>query len=842
VKGPARYVTSGAAPSAGLACVPRLGGRLAGVVLVGQALVGCGGAIPAGRYGIADVDVRGLQTLDDAALEACLGTRRIPTFGLDVGATSGPDCNVAPFDGRRLRLDLWQWPWTQWPLFDESVFERDEQRVTRWLRARGHFEGRILSASVDPPEARTSALETIDHEPCANDEHGCQVRLRIDVEEGPPVLVARVEIHGDEEISEELHDALRAAIQFRRGARLDEADFDGARRAMVRRLADESYVDATVEGQVKIDVARHEAFVAFDIVTGPPAVLGRICVFGSGSLPPTPVLAATYLEPGSEFSLSRLEEGQRAIYALGTFASVEIRHRVEGAEAPPADTREEGVDPETGEVDIRARTHVPDPEPLRDPEAEAESTDEQGTVPAAVTPPEPEAPDLCREPDRPAPRGSRVVDLDVRVTPGRLERVGVGIGLQAGNTLQFTSAGASTSTGTLASNQWDVHLLFAYEHRNVFDNMLRVRFEERPRLICPNQFPGCDLSGIEQRVPVGNQISLDVRWPAFLEPRTSLVGGITHEYGPAPFLNFFRHELDGRLGLERSFFDGRLYLSGGVRGNLFFPDDDQRVRIRSLREETRALILEQSIYLDLRDQPRDPREGAYVAVGLQESGFGGVSSWDYVRLTAEARGYIPLPAGIVIALRFGIGAMFVLGSYGLDPENVYGLAGLGPFSQQLNGGGPVSNRGFPAGFMGDVERREIQTRPTPDGYDLRAPVLVSGGVRRWEASLEVRIPITPDLGIAVFADAGDVTRQLQWRFDHPQIAVGGGLRLHTFVGTIRLDVAGRPDVLQVFGQDSRLAECGNADAVNCRPVARVFDLEGWTGFPGAVHITLGEAF
>ena len=39
----------------------------------------------------------------------------------------------------------------------------------------------------------------------------------------------------------------------------------------------------------------------------------------------------------------------------------------------------------------------------RDPEAEAESTDEQGTVPAAVTPPEPEAPDLCREPDRPAP-------------------------------------------------------------------------------------------------------------------------------------------------------------------------------------------------------------------------------------------------------------------------------------------------------------------------------------------------------------------------------------------------------------------------------------------------------
>lgn len=812
---------------------------LLAVVLGAASLLGCGGAIPEARYGVAEVEVEGLSTLDDAALEACLGTQRIGRPGFDVGSSSSPTCNVAPFDGRRWRIDLWPWPWTPWPLFDESVFERDEQRVVRWLRARGHYEGRILETSVDPPEARTTAAQELDHEPCADEDHGCQVRVRIRVEEGPPVLVARVEIHGAEDVDEDLHRALRDTIPFRRGDRFDESAFDHAREAMVRQLADESFVDARVEGQVKIDVARHEAFVAFEVETGPAAVLGRICVYGNGSIPATPVLAATYLEPGTEFSLSELEEAQRAIYALGTFASVEIRHR---ADAPP-EPRQETVDPETNEVDLRAVSRVPNPEPVRDPEAEGgEEPEAAQAQETAAEPPEEEPPSLCRDPERPPPEGARVVGLDVRVTPGRLERIGVGVGLQAGNTLQFTSAGASTSTGPLASNQWDVHILFAYEHRNVFDNMLRVRFEERPRLICPNQFPGCDLSGIEQRVPVGNQISLDVRWPAFLEPRTVLVGGITHDYGPAPFLNFFRHELDGRIGLERSFFDGRLYLSGGVRGNLFFPDDDQRVRVRSLREETRALILEQSVYLDLRDQPRDPRSGAYVAVGLQESGFGGVSSWDYIRVTAEARGYIPLPLGIVLALRFGIGATFILGSYGLDPNNVYDLAGLGPFSQQLTGGGPVSNRGFPAGFMGDVERREIQTRPTPDGIELRAPVLVSGGVRRWEASLELRIPITPEIGLAAFIDAGDVTRQLFFRFDHPQIAVGGGLRLHTFIGTIRLDVAGRPSELQVFGESSLPPACANNDQVNCRPNPVVFDWFGGAGFPGAVHITLGEAF
>jgi hypothetical protein len=789
------------------------------------ALIGCGGAIPNGRYGVASVEVEGLHTLDHAALESCLGVRRIPTFGFDIGPSSTPPCNEPPFDTNRWRVDLFAWPWVPWPLFDESVFERDQQRVIRWMHARGYYEARIVDTEVTPPEALVGEAEALDHPPCADEDHGCQVRVRIQVEEGPPVLIARMELHGDDSLSEDLRHALRAEVPFRRGDHFDEAVFDASRRAMVRRLADESYVDAVVVGQVKIDVPRHEAFVAFEIETGTPAVVGRVCVYGNRSLPATPILAATYLAPGARFSLSQLEEAQRAIYALGTFSSVEIRHRTE----PDQEVRSETVDRESGEVDLSTTSTVPNPTPEQAPASER----------AEITPSEDDsAPSECREVEHAAPSGHRVVDLDIRVTPGRLERTSVGLGAQIGNSLQLTSAGASTTTGPLASNQWDVHLLFAYEHRNVFDNMLRVRLEERPRLICPNQFPGCDLTGISQRVPFGNQVSIDVRWPAFLEPRTVLIGGITHDYGPAPFYNFFRHELDGRIGLERSFLDGRVYLSGAVRGNLFFPDEDQGVRVRSQREETRALILEQNLNIDLRDNPRDPHEGVYIGIGLQEGGFGGISSWDYVRATADVRGYVPLPLGIVLAGRFAMGGMFVLGSYGLDPQNVYDLAGLGPFSNQLTGGGPVSNRGFPAGFLGDVERRDVDVRPTPDGATTRPPVLISGGVRRWEASLELRIPITPDFGLVAFADAGDVTRRLEWRFNHPQISVGGGLRLKIEgIGTVRFDVAGRPDALQVFGESTLIAPCTNDFQSQCRPVALVFD---W--FPGAVHLTFGEAF
>ena len=37
-------------------------------------------------------------------------------------------------------VELWAWPWTDWPLYDPSVFERDLARIERWYRARGYYD------------------------------------------------------------------------------------------------------------------------------------------------------------------------------------------------------------------------------------------------------------------------------------------------------------------------------------------------------------------------------------------------------------------------------------------------------------------------------------------------------------------------------------------------------------------------------------------------------------------------------------------------------------------------------------------------------------------------------
>jgi outer membrane protein assembly factor BamA len=218
-------------------------------------------------------------------------------------------------------------------------------------------------------------------------------------------------------------------------------------------------------------------------------------------------------------------------------------------------------------------------------------------------------------------------------------------------------------------------------------------------------------------------------------------------------------------------------------------------------------MFEQIARLDFRNDPVAPKRGMLLTMGVQEAGFVLPGSWNYIRLTPEARGYVPLPLGLVFATRVGLGYLHVFDSK-INSENL--LASLGPELFRFRGGGATSNRGFLPGRLGDG---------------------IAGGQRRWEASAELRVPLSTDFGVAVFLDAGDVSQSPVFRFDHPQTSTGFGFRYNTLVGPLRLDFGWRIPGLQVFGQDERPLLRDNT-VVNV----------GLFKFQGAVHITIGEAF
>ncbi|MEY4577572.1 MAG: hypothetical protein RL701_2275 [Pseudomonadota bacterium] len=399
----------------------------------------------------------------------------------------------------------------------------------------------------------------------------------------------------------------------------------------------------------------------------------------------------------------------------------------------------------------------------------------------------------------------RVVDLVATVQRGKITQLSAGVGVMSGSLQKVTS------TETVPVPQWDVHLSGVYENRSFLGGLRRLRLEERPRLIFLDQFPGVENQYTHKGSgpQPGNIVSLRFEQPATFERRTKLVAAAAWDFGPDPYMSYFRHDITVKVGLERPFWRQRVRVRAAVAHDLYDVTDSA---IPEGVSSYRLPYLEQQLEVDLRDNSLRPRHGVYFSFLIQEANkLNDYGSWNYVRVVPDLRAYVPLPLSIVLAARFALGALMV-GSTAdnLDPKSKR----LGPQPYRMRGGGPNSNRGFAAGRLGDSR---------------------DGGTRRFEGSLELRVPLGDEFGFVLFGDVGDVSdmgaqtyadgvtpKKPAFRFAHLNTAVGFGLRYFSVLGAIRLDAGWRIPSLQTLDNDEP------------RIQAKVL--------PNAVHLTIGEAF
>lgn len=415
---------------------------------------------------------------------------------------------------------------------------------------------------------------------------------------------------------------------------------------------------------------------------------------------------------------------------------------------------------------------------------------------------------------------SGVVDLVCKLSLGRLERWRFGVGMLSG-TMQRGS-----SDETFSIPEWDIHLRAAYSHEDFLGGMRKLKLEERPRLIMLDQFPAVPKVGPQ----VGNTLTANFEQPRFIEPRTVFFIDGQWDYGPAPFLAdcnvmpnpnmvappecvVFRHDLQTKLGLRRKFWGHRISVQLAVAHDLY--------EIIGQAPETvsdyRLPYLEQQVRFDVRNDAQRPSKGFYLDNTVQEAfrpaGYG---SWNYVRWLPEARAYQRLLWRIVLAERFAFGAIFIdegRSDQKLDPTSLH----VGPESYRLRGGGANSNRGFGAGELG---------------------VGKDGGTRRWEGSVELRIPLGESVGLTAFFDVGDVNDKPRVRWRRLNAATGLGLRYFTPFAPIRFDAGWRIPGLEAVGGEPPPAgppteacrECKDQKPAQLKLV------------PSAMHLTIGEAF
>jgi outer membrane protein assembly factor BamA len=166
--------------------------------------------------------------------------------------------------------------------------------------------------------------------------------------------------------------------------------------------------------------------------------------------------------------------------------------------------------------------------------------------------------------------------------------------------------------------------------------------------------------------------------------------------------------------------------------------------------------------LDRRVEPLDPRGGSFHQVSLETAArmFGG--DVEFVKGRLETRWFVdwPPPTVVAIAGRLGLAAP-------------YGSTAALPIQDRFFAGGATTVRGYRQDRLGPLD-----DRGNPTGGNATAVM-----------NLEWRFPLWRFLGGAVFVDTGTVTPEIgDLHWNAFRTGTGGGIRIKTPVGPIRVDV------------------------------------------------------
>jgi outer membrane protein assembly factor BamA len=609
------------------------------------------------------------------------------------------------------------------------------------------------------------------------------VRIEIRVAPGEAVMVGQVDLPGLANLPfEVVSEVTTARHALETGAVFDEARFDDMKAAILEALKDNGFPFAKVEVQAHVDLIKHTAEIEIALDPGPQSTYGEVKIAGLREIPEGPVRDILHIRPGQRYSHSKLTDAQHAVLNLGVFSNVEIH--------------EDLTHPETSRVPI-----------------------------------------------------------EVIVRESQLRSVRLGGGAEF-DVLRLNA-----------------HLKVGWENLNFLGGTRDLSLTETPGVdLYPTRLDGSTPLA-PTRALLENSLQLKFRQPSFIEARTTGTVDARYDVKPLlyplagldpktqPIIGF--QTISTSLGIERQF---NLRLSRKVRGHLTiapsynwqanFPFAYQGDLPGGLKQVHNAdgnsvggpvLVAFPALVttLDFRDDPVSTHSGVYVSNSLQVADkiFGG--SVSDVRVQPEIRGYVPITRkSVTLAARATVGFLFPR-DYGSTlrqgtpdptlPNVIFDQEKL--LLRAFYSGGSNSNRGYPlrgVGPYGPVgflipTGANCQVNPLP-----AACIRPLGGFTLWEASLELRFPLTGPVGMVAFADASDATRDVgRLAFNVPHLSVGPGLRYLTPVGPLRLDIGYRVPGAQALGHANLSSDEGAVEVAN---------LFGKSWLPLALNIAIGESF
>lgn len=245
---------------------------------------------------------------------------------------------------------------------------------------------------------------------------------RVIVEPGQPTLVSDIDLVLQGFVPFEQGGAPYDAAALRNrwslpvGARFRQADWEGAKRDLLREVVQSRFPRAQlVETSATVDPETRKASLRVVMDSGPEMRFGELRIRGLKRYPATVITNLNKIKPGDEYSETALQALQSRLQETGYFATVEVSADMRAVlNAEIQDIKEDNDDPDTPAAPAAAQA---------DPNAPAVP----GQAATGVKPPTP---------------GPTVLPVLVRVTENKQKNVEVGLGF-------------STDTGARAQLGYD---------------------------------------------------------------------------------------------------------------------------------------------------------------------------------------------------------------------------------------------------------------------------------------------------------------------------------------------------------------------------------------------------
>jgi outer membrane protein assembly factor BamA len=214
----------------------------------------------------------------------------------------------------------------------------------------------------------------------------------------------------------------------------------------------------------------------------------------------------------------------------------------------------------------------------------------------------------------------------------------------------------------------------------------------------------------------------------------------------------------------------------------------------------RLSTVSSALIKDTRDKPLDPHRGIFSTLNFALTPTALGSNANFTKFLGQYAFYKPVHSMVwANSIRLGLAKPFS-GSFV-------------PTSQEFFAGGGTTLRGFPLNGAGPQRIVPFCADPTTqtDCANITVPV---GGNQLFIFNSELRFPlrILENLGAAVFYDGGNVYRRINFNdfVNNYTNTVGIGLRYHTPVGPIRIDVGRNLNPIPGIGSTQYFITLGEA--------------------------------